>query len=92
MMDFLTNTNFLDQMLLLASAGADPVKHVRGISGFLGGFYVLMAMLNAGAAIYWWQYGLPGSKPATEPAAPAIVMGPPSTNGETCVPILRRNM
>lgn len=68
MMDFLTNTNFLDQMLLLASAGADPVKHVRGISGFLGAFYVLMAVLNAGAAIYWWQYGLPGVKPATEPA------------------------
>jgi hypothetical protein len=73
MMDFLTNTNFLDQMLLLASAGADPVKHVRGISGFLGGFYVLMAVLNAGAAIYWWQYGLPGAKPATgEGTAPAI--------------------
>ncbi len=74
MMDFLTNTNFLDQVLLLASAGADPAKHVRGISGFLGGFYVLMALLNAGAAIYWWQYGLPGSKPALagEGTAPAI--------------------
>jgi hypothetical protein len=64
MMDFFTNAS-----LLLASAGVDPVDHVRGISGFLGGFYVLMAVLNAGAAIYWWQYGLPGSKPAVEGAA-----------------------
>lgn len=64
MMDFFTNAS-----LLLASAGVDPVEHVRGISGFLGGFYVLMAVLNAGAAIYWWQYGLPGAKPAAAGAA-----------------------
>lgn len=62
MMDFFTNAN-----LLLASAGMDPVTHVRGISGFLGGFYVLMALLNAGAAIYWWQYGLP--RPLAEQSA-----------------------
>ncbi len=72
MMDFFTNAS-----LLLASAGVDPAEHVRGISGFLGGFYVLMAVMNAGAAIYWWQYGLPGSKPV---AAEAEI--PDASHGE----------
>jgi hypothetical protein len=52
MMDLLSN---LYSVSLFASGGVDPVKHLRDISGFLGAFYVMLALLNGGAALYWWQ-------------------------------------
>ncbi|MDX1964233.1 MAG: hypothetical protein SFX18_13855 [Pirellulales bacterium] len=40
---------------LLASAGPDPVKHLYAVATFLGGYYVLMAVMNGVAAYLWWQ-------------------------------------
>ncbi|MDZ4817860.1 MAG: hypothetical protein SGJ20_02695 [Planctomycetota bacterium] len=39
---------------LLASAGGLEAHLIR-VGGFLGGFYILLALMNATAAYYWWQ-------------------------------------
>jgi hypothetical protein len=40
---------------LLASSGPNLGKHLYGISGFLGGYYLVLAAMNGIMALYLWQ-------------------------------------
>jgi hypothetical protein len=52
MTGILTSNSFFT---LLASGGVDIGAHCRSVAGFLGGFYVMLAVMNGVAAYYWWQ-------------------------------------
>ncbi len=39
---------------LLAAGGSD-VAHLPRVAGFLGVFYLALAVMNGAAALYWWR-------------------------------------
>ena len=47
-------TALLTSTLLFGASTADPSRHLEQISGFLGSYYLLLALMNGLAALYLW--------------------------------------